>query len=235
MANPFGDENSTYFKYQSRDKAFAKNDTKKKTEKSFTKYLNPILRSLLYLFILMIAFILFSINAIIYNAKTEAEKNVAQFNAQTVTVYDSLDDKQLIDTLKTESEKREDKADSAASSVVILKMKEIIDEEYIAGRVGVKEGMSTTQAIQNVAPYFATCDSVKTVDQSLPNMQSVRNACSIYETDANKMMDSIVRYNYFSKESIIGALAFGNNVQYPDIKSADIDDVGIFSDKMNNK
>lgn len=233
MSNPFGDKNSTYFRYDARDKAFESNDDDSDKTK-FSKYLNPVFRALLYFFILIATFILFAINAIIYNAKNDVEESVAKFNADTISVYDSLDDQDAIETLENES-KNEDRKTSAESSFVVLQMKPIIDEEYTAGRVGIKEEMSTTQAIENVAPYFAVCDSFKNIDSSLPNMQEIRRSCLTYEDSANTMMDTIVRYNYFSKESIIGTLAFGNNVKYPDIKSANIDDVGIFSDKIGSK
>lgn len=235
MTNPFGDKNSTYFRYQSRDKAFEKKDNDKKDKSKVSRYLNASLKIALYVFIVVISFVLFAINAIMYNAKTDVQDSVAQFNAETIGVYNSLDNQDLVSTLEREAEEKEDKYDSAVSSFVILQMKTIIDEEYIAGRVGVKENMSTTQAIENVAPYFAVCDSIKSVDTSLPNMQDIRSVCGSYEDSANNMMDSIVRYNYFSQESIIGSLAFGNNVKYPDIKSANIDDVGIFSDRINAK
>lgn len=235
MTNPFGDKNSTYFRYQSRDKAFEKKDIDKKDKSKTSRYLNASLKIALYVFIVVISFVLFAINAIMYNAKTDVQDSVAQFNAETISVYNSLDNQDLVSTLEREAEEKEDKYDSAVSSFVILQMKTIIDEEYIAGRVGVKENMSTTQAIENVAPYFAVCDSIKSVDTSLPNMQDIRAVCGSYEDSANNMMDSIVRYNYFSQESIIGSLAFGNNVKYPDIKSANIDDVGIFSDRINAK
>lgn len=235
MTNPFGDKNSTYFRYQSRDKAFEKKDNDKKDKSKTSRYLNASLKITLYVFIVVISFVLFAINAIMYNAKTDVQDSVAQFNAETISVYNSLDNQDLVSTLEREAEEKEDKYDSAVSSFVILQMKTIIDEEYIAGRVGVKENMSTTQAIENVAPYFAVCDSIKSVDTSLPNMQDIRAVCGSYEDSANNMMDSIVRYNYFSQESIIGSLAFGNNVKYPDIKSANIDDVGIFSDRINAK
>lgn len=234
MSNPFGDENSTYFRYDERDKAFEVKKVDDTNKNKFVKYLNPVFKALLYLFILVVSFILFSINAIIYNAKNDVEESIVKFNTDTISVYNNLDNRDMIDSLEEES-KNKNNPESAESSFVVLQMKQIIDEEYVAGRVGIKEGMSTTQAIENVAPYFAVCDSLKYVDNSLPNMQELRRICLEYEDSANTMMDSIVKYNYFSKESIIGVLSFGNNVKYPDIKSADIDDVGIFSDKINNR
>ena len=234
MSNPFGDENSTYFRYDERDKASEVKKVDDTNKNKFVKYLNPVFKALLYLFILVVSFILFSINAIIYNAKNDVEESIVKFNTDTISVYNNLDNRDMIDSLEEES-KNKNNPESAESSFVVLQMKQIIDEEYVAGRVGIKEGMSTTQAIENVAPYFAVCDSLKYVDNSLPNMQELRRICLEYEDSANTMMDSIVKYNYFSKESIIGVLSFGNNVKYPDIKSADIDDVGIFSDKINNR
>lgn len=234
MSNPFGDENSTYFRYDERDKAFEVKKADDTNKNQYIKYLSPVFKAVLYLFILVASFILFSINAIIYNAKNDVEESIVQFNTDTISVYNNLDDKDMVSSLEEESENKNN-PESSESSFVILQMKQIIDEEYTAGRVGIKEGMSNSQAIENVAPYFAVCDSLKYVDKSLPNMQELRRTCLEYEDSANEMMDSIVKYNYFSKESIIGVLAFGNNVKYPDIKSADLDDVGIFSDKMNDR
>ena len=166
MSNPFGDENSTYFRYDERDKAFEVKKADDTNKNQYIKYLSPVFKAVLYLFILVASFILFSINAIIYNAKNDVEESIVQFNTDTISVYNNLDDKDMVSSLEEESENKNN-PESSESSFVILQMKQIIDEEYTAGRVGIKEGMSNSQAIENVAPYFAVCDSLKYVDLSL--------------------------------------------------------------------
>ena len=66
MSNPFGDENSTYFRYDERDKAFEVKKADDTNKNQYIKYLSPVFKAVLYLFILVASFILFSINAIIY-------------------------------------------------------------------------------------------------------------------------------------------------------------------------
>lgn len=226
MSNPFGDKYSTYFKYQSRDKAFSIG------EESSGKNLNSVLTIVGSLFILVLALVLFIANTTLYSARNKAEITVSEFNTQTMHMYDVMQDSEMLKSLEKESEDNDADKTSSSSAYLIKQMKKIMDDEYDDGKIGVSEGMSTTQAIQNVAPYFATCDAVSSVNESLPSMQTLRESCRSYADASNDMMQAIIRYNYLSQESIIGSISFGNNKKYPDITTSNIDDLGVVTGKM---
>lgn len=197
--NPFASEFTSYG-YQDVGRG-SKSEPTSTSGSSRTKTKKIVLIVFCVSLILMFVSITASVLTV-YSARKDAVESMNSFNESMSTVSTVFSSESILGSLRDESHRRGGD-EKLALGVAADRGRLVADRDS-----SLHPDMKNTEAGLEVLDYFALCDAMRVIPQSLPGLDSAYNSCEDLSTTAVDMVEDINRFNNLS-DSIVGVMTVG--------------------------